>query len=141
MNVDKRVELLQNILEMNLEELREFLDNYCDYITPLEDVIDVDVLRDEGLGEQKVTSLFPLSGLAYLVENISECYEIPKRYVEVLKGIDPEVLDKEEVEIIYESEGEEMVEEMIFKALLLKKMKETYDKSLEIFQEKKSEFL
>lgn len=141
MDTNKRVELLQNILEMNLGEFRELLENYCEHETPLEDIIDVDVLEDEGLENQKVISLFPLSGLAFVVENILECYEIPRKYVELLKKIDPEILDKEEIEVVYESEGEKVVEELIFKAFLLKKIKETYDQSLKNFQERKLEFL
>lgn len=137
MDIQQRKELLENILDMNLSEFKTFITDYCDFSEPLENILDFDVLNDEGIEEVEIVELFSLSDIAKAVEAIENTYTLPKKYVEIYDNLEyaPQLIDLDELEVIYETKGEKELTKVLSALVLLNigkrsfvKLEEEFDK-------------
>lgn len=139
---DKK-EILQNILDMNLKEFKEFVLNYCELDEDLDEIIDLDILEDDGVQEKDVVDLFSLTELALVTESIITTYSFPKKYLEIYKNLGDtgKLVDIDELEEIYEEKGEEELKKILTSLILIHSAKKQVEQMEKILNDQIEELL
>lgn len=139
---DKK-EVFQNILDMKLKEFKEFILNYCELDEDLDEIIDLDILEDDGVQEKDVVDLFSLTELALVAESIVITYSFPKKYLEIYKNLGDtgKLVDLDELEEIYEEKGEEELKRILTSLILIHSAKKQVEQMEKILNDQIEELL